>query len=98
MEWLRRAPTPSGTQPIHLPAAPGRQGGLQLPVYQLGVWLLCAGEQQEPLAVQQLAKDGQDGGELVAANNVWAQASPGQAGLPPTSCVAAAASRPVRQA
>jgi hypothetical protein len=47
---------------MHLPAAPGRQGGLQLLVYQLGVRLLCAGEQQEPVAVQQLAKDGQDGG------------------------------------
>jgi hypothetical protein len=31
-------------------------------VYQLGVRLLCTGEQQEPVAVQQLAKDGQDGG------------------------------------
>jgi hypothetical protein len=37
-------------------------------------------------------------GEPVAADNVWAQASPGQAGLPPASCVAAAPSRPVSQA
>lgn len=37
-------------------------------------------------------------GEPVAANNVWAQASPGQASLPPASCVAASASRPVGQA
>ena len=37
-------------------------------------------------------------GEPVAANNVWDQASPGQAGLPPASCVAASANRPVRQA
>jgi hypothetical protein len=88
---------PSGTRPVRLSAAPGRQGGLQFLVYQLGVRLLCASEQQEPVAVQQLAKTGKTG-ELVAANNVWAQASPGQAGLPPTFCVATAASRPVRQA
>ncbi len=37
-------------------------------------------------------------GGTVAANNAWAQASPGQAGLPPASCVAAYANRPVRQA
>lgn len=40
----------------------GRQGSLQLLVYQLGVRLLCAGEQQEPVAVQQLLIDGQDEG------------------------------------
>jgi hypothetical protein len=88
---------PSGMRPIQLPAAPGRQGGLQLLVYQLGVRLLCTGEQQEPVAVQQLAKDGQDG-QPVAADNVWAQASPGQAGLPSASCVTAAPSGPVSQA
>jgi hypothetical protein len=86
-----------GMRLIQRPAAPGRQGGLQLLVYQLGVLLLCTGEQQEPVAVQQLARTDKTG-EPVAADNVWAQASPGQAGLPSASCVAAAPSRPVSQA
>jgi hypothetical protein len=37
-------------------------GGLELLVYQLGVRLLCAGEQQGPLEVQRRAKDRQYGG------------------------------------
>jgi hypothetical protein len=37
-------------------------------------------------------------GEPMAVNNVRAQASPGQAGPPPASCVAASANRPVGQA
>ncbi len=70
-----------------------RAGGLPVLAYQIGVRLLCAGEQQGPLEVQHLAKD-DNTGEPVTANNVWAQASPGQAGLPPASCVAASANWP----
>ena len=65
-------------------------GGLPVVAYQIGVRLLCAGEQQGPLEVQHLDNTG----EPVTANNVWAQASPGQAGLPPASSVAASANRP----
>ena len=72
--------------------------GLQPLVYQVGVRLLFVGEQQGPLEVQHRARDRQYGGEPVAANNVWAQVSPGQGGLPSASCLTASANRPVRQA